>query len=223
MTNGLVGLTDGERRSLLLGAALKAAESLGYRLTRLPGRGRYSVYTIEKDGKSQKACIRTTRDRLIAFPPVSNGKKWKTLDDVDQVIVSTVDSKASPRNIEVYMFAAGDVHKRFNQAYKARKQQGTFTEDEFGFWVGLDRGDRESAYTAGSGIVDDLPNARVAIYGIAELLPDQVEARRRVGTTGLDRSTHRTIGDVMAWARQEVAMLAGVNIEAVKLDMKLEY
>ena len=32
-----------------------------------------------------------------------------------------------------------------------------------------------------------------------------------------------TIAEVMAWARERVAEIAGVRIEAVKLDLKLEY
>jgi hypothetical protein len=32
-----------------------------------------------------------------------------------------------------------------------------------------------------------------------------------------------TIAQVMAWAREQVADIAGVRLEAVKLDLKLEY
>ena len=39
------------------------------------------------------ASVRTTRDRWIAFPPLDGGTRWKTLDDVELVLVAAVDEE----------------------------------------------------------------------------------------------------------------------------------
>jgi hypothetical protein len=149
MSQAFAGLEERQIWNLLVTAAIQAVEAKGYSVTRLPGRGRYSVYLLENQGRKFKACIRTSRDRMISFPPVGRGKKWKTLDDVDCVIVATVDAKINPRNIDIYMFQANQVRKRFDLAYAARTREGLFVEDQFGFWLALDRDDRKGAYSVG--------------------------------------------------------------------------
>ena len=98
-------------------AAKKGAEAEGYTLTRVPGRGLSNVWNVQRERKTQTAAIRTTRDRSIAFSPLKHGKKWKTLDDVEVVIVAVVDSKEDPQQVEVYIFPANEVRPRFEAAY----------------------------------------------------------------------------------------------------------
>jgi hypothetical protein len=38
-----------------------------------------------------------------------------------------------------------------------------------------------------------------------------------------DKLQPTTIAEVMDWARERVAKIAGVKVEAVKLDLKVEY
>ncbi|WP_206077165.1 MULTISPECIES: hypothetical protein [Mesorhizobium] len=209
----------------MVDAAKKAAEAQGYSMTRVPGRGLSNIWNITKGGKTEMAAIRTTRDRYIAFPPLQGGAKWKTLDDVETVIVATVDSKDDPENVEVYIFPAHDVRKRFNAHYAARSKEGQTIKDNFGMWVGLDRDNRGIAASVGTGILDHYK--RVAVYSISDLLADNPH-----GEAGSEEPEHApetvepglsTIAEVMAWARDRVAQLAGVQAEAVKLDLKIEY
>ncbi|MER8365130.1 hypothetical protein [Mesorhizobium sp. M1348] len=225
MANLLSGFSETVKWRLLVEAAKRAAEAQGYSLTRVPGRGLSNIWNITKDGKTTTASIRTTRDRYIAFPPLEGGTKWKTLDDVETVIVATVDSKDDPENVEVYIFPAEDVRRRFNAHYAARSKEGQMIKDNFGMWVGLDRDNRGLAASVGTGILDHYKS--VAIYSIPELLAanpqeeadsEEPEHSPEAVAPGLS-----TIAEVMAWARDRVAQLAGVRTEAVKLDLKIEY
>lgn len=216
---------------IMVEAAKKGAETEGYSLERVPGRGLSNIWNIKKNGKSQVASIRTTRDRWFAFPPLEKGKKWKTLDDVEVVIVATVDSKEDPENVEVYIFPADEVRTRFDAAYAARIKAGQNPKDNFGMWVALDRDTRRTATSVGSGIIDSY--RPVATYSIDELLdarPDFEEEPEQedlpMSEPEVEQSSEpklTTIADVMSWARVKVAEIAGVATEAVKLDLKIEY
>src|SRR5260370_35005008 len=98
MEKELKDLNETASRQLLVAAAKKAVTEQGYALTRLPGRGRASVWSMKKNGKSELAAIRTTRDRWIAFQPLDDGAKWKTLNDVDLVVAAAVYPKAEPKS-----------------------------------------------------------------------------------------------------------------------------
>ena len=226
----MVGLLDGipeaTRWRLFVDAAKQAAAEAGYKLTRVPGRGLSNIWNMEKGGKTQIAAIRTTRDRWIAFPPLQGGTKWKTLDDVQMVVVAAVDSKENPRKISVYIFPADDVRKRFDAAYAARTAAGHTNKDNFGMWVALDHDPRGIASSVGSGITQHYKP--VAVYPIETLLSananqpplaaDEIEEE-----TEEQEAKFTTIAEVMAWARDRVAEIAGVKVDSVKLDLKLEY
>lgn len=227
MPNLLSELSESVRWRLMVDAAKKGMAAQGYSLARVPGRGLSNIWTVSKDGKSKMASIRTTRDRHIAFPPLEGGAKWKTLDDVDLVVVATVDSKEDPENVEVYLFPADDVRKRFNAHYVARSKDGQTIKDNFGMWVGLEHDDRGIAASVGTGIIDHYKP--IAVYAIADLLADnphiETGGEEPVEGTGemAAAPSLSTIADVMAWARDRVAHLAGVQTDAVKLDLKIEY
>jgi hypothetical protein len=226
MKNGSNGLDEAASRQLLVAAAKRAVMEQGYSLTRLPGRGLASVWNMRKKGKSQVAAIRTTRDRWIAFQPLDDGAKWKTLDDVELVVVAALDSKDQPKNIEVYIFPAAEVRKRFDASFAARTADGQFNKDGYGMWVALDPDPRGIAASTGSGIVEKYKP--LAVYPIAAVRSGQTDRPH------VDASSERTeevnppgepstIAEVMAWARERVAQIAGVRIDAVKLDLKVEY
>lgn len=238
MSNDWNKLTPSARmyRVLVHAAKMGALES-GYQLTRKPGRGLSNVWELKKAGSTKAASIRTTRDRWFAFPPLDNGKKWKTLDDVELVIVSAVDDKESPKEAQVYIFDAAEVRERFNEAYKARAAAGQVLKDNFGMWVALNDPKRGLPADKGSGLADKFKP--VARYNIASLMADEasigVESSEmeslEIESAGFDEGTagraaapqFDTIAEVMAWARDCVAQLAGVGIEAVKLDLKVQY
>lgn len=228
MKNLLEPLSEARRWRLLVDAAKDAIEQEGYTLRRVPGRGLSNVWDIERDGKTLLASIRTTRDRAIAFPPLENGAKWKTLSDVEVVVVATVDSKEDPRKVEVFFFPADDVRKHFDAAYAARKKAGHANRDNFGMWVALDADTRNIASSVGSGLTAKY--RRVAVYSIEDLLAAEVPRDSARETGMVDETVEQgeedrlsTIAEVMDWARRRVAEIAGVRVEAVKLDLKVEY
>lgn len=228
MANLLENLSETVRWHLLVNAAKKAADAQGYSMERVPGRGLSNIWNVTKDGETKVASIRTTRDRWFAFPPLESGTKWKTLDDVDTVIVATVDSKEEPENIEVYIFPANDVRKRFDAAYAARQKNGQSVKDNFGMWIGLDQDKRGIASSVGSGIIDHYEC--VATYAIPDLL-DENQKEDGIGDADenqevVETSTPHepsTIAEVISFARDHIARLAAVPLDAVKLDLKIEY
>ena len=227
MEKSLVELSESERWRLMVDAAKAGMAAQGYSLARVPGRGMSNVWNVTKDGETRMASIRTTRDRYIAFPPLEGGTKWKTLDDVELVAVATVDSKDAPEKVEVYLFPADDVRRRFNASYAARAKEGQSIKDNFGMWVGLDRDDRGIAASIGTGILEHYKP--IGVYAITDLLAEhpQAEANDEEPGQAADEipalPTLSTIAEVMAWARNRVAQIAGVRAEAVKLDLKVEY
>lgn len=230
MVKPLENLADGQRRRFLVEAAKRGAHDAGYHLSRVPGRGLSNVWNIEKDGRTIRAAIRTTRDRWIAFPPFDGGTRWRTLSDVEAVIVAAVDDKDEPRHVQVYIFPAAAVRERFDAAYAARTRAGHVQKDGFGMWVGIDHDPRGIAASVGSGIVEKF--RPIAVYSVASLLAaDAGQEGSQVADAAADADDVEppqaprlaTIGEVMSWARGRIAELAGVRPEAVKLDLKVEY
>lgn len=223
MSECFEGLPERERWRLMVNAAKRALEREGYALERVPGRGLSNVWSISKGGRREVVAIRTTRDRWIAFQPLDGGKGWKTLDDVEKVVVAAVDSKDDPENVEVYIFPADEVRRRFAAAYDARAKDRRAAQDNYGMWVGLDHDSRGLAASVGSGIVDDYP--RIAVYPMAGLLAEGSAdtSEDNIPDEGSLASGPTTIVEVLACAREKVARLAGVQPDAVKLELRIEY
>jgi len=149
---------------------------------------------------------------------------WKTLDDVQVVIVAAVDDREDPENAEVYVFPAAEVRKRFDAAYAARIEAGRSVKDNFGMWVRLDHDDRGIAASVGSGIIDQ--HKSVASYAIKDLLTDETEYSeddQALIDEAIQSSSPTTIAEIMASARERIADIAGVELESVKLELKIEY
>jgi len=93
-------------------------------------------------------------------------------------------------------------------------------------WVALDNDPRGIASSVGSGITEHYKP--VAVYSIEALLSanaDQphAEAEAIAEEEAIQQEGQpTTIAEVMAWARKRVAEIAGVQVDAVKLDLKLE-
>jgi hypothetical protein len=238
MNEQLRALGESRRWRLMVSAGKRAAEEQGYKLVRRPGRGLSNIWDLtDREGRKSSVCIRTTMDRWYAFPPLDGGKRWKTLDDVERVLVVSVDDVDTAKAIEVYEFPAEEVRKRFDESYSARMEAGHTVRDNFGMWVALDKWDESGASRVGSGIIEQYP--AIARYPLADLLreveaeapatediedavavaDDQVEAVREPHA---DRPSPQTIADVIRYARERIAQIAGVSPDAVKLDLKLE-
>lgn len=223
MSYHLGDLDESAKWRLMVNAAKRAAEESGYSLERLPGRGLSNIWNLEKDGRVQTTSIRTTRDRWIAFPPLQKGKKWKTLDDVELVLVASVDSKESPEKVEVYMFDADDVRERFNSAYSARIKAGNSVRDNFGMWINLDTDERGLPASVGSGLGSE--HEPLAVYSIASLVESVSDADMGsdgpadTETTPLIRA-EQELPLTIAEAKRRLADTLGVDPSAIKITVE---
>jgi hypothetical protein len=203
-------------------ACMRAMREQGFDLKRLPGRGLAYNFECTKAGLSQTAAFKTSRDRYIAFERAPGQEKWKTLEDVDVVVVATVDAVVSPQNVEVYLLPTAAVKARFDDAFVARKAEGHLSLGKYGMWLYLDRDMRPVAAAVGSGLAEAY--RPIARYSIADLDGSANESGESTASVEEDDEvmTPTTVGEVMAFARQRIAEIAGVRIEAVKLDLKIE-
>lgn len=212
----------------MVGAAVEGAKKAGYALKRQPGRGLSNTWEVTKDGDAKIASVRTTRDRWIAFPPLDGGTRWKTLDDVDLVLVAAVDDHKNPQNVDVYLFPAKVVRERFDASYKARIDNGHTVRDDYGMWVKMDAGDPSVPTQVGAGLAEDYPS--IARFSIDELEGEITVATEKAvdeiapepGEADNEAPAFTTVKDVLSWARTEIARLSGMSSEAIKLDLKIE-
>jgi hypothetical protein len=233
MANRLKDMGQSAAWHLMVGAALEGARQQGYSLKKQPGRGLSNTYEVTKNGSTVVASVRTTRDRWVAFPPLNGGTKWKTLDDVELVLVAAADDKENPQNVEVYLFPADEVRKRFNASYAARIENGHSVPDDYGMWVPLDQGDDDIPSQVGHSLAIDYP--AIAHFSLNELeatvtknvrkggdntlvIEDEREVVRETVTPALPLNT---VAEVLTFAREKISSLTGMPIEAIKLDLKM--
>jgi len=227
MKNRLKAMGQSAAWHLMVRGAIKGAEQAGYTLKRQPGRGLSNTYEVTKAGKTKVASVRTTQDRAIAFPPLKKGTHWKTLSDVELVLVSAVDDKDDPQNVDVYLFPADEVRKRFDASYAARIKAGHTVRDDYGMWITLDKGDDTVPSQVGHSLALDYP-------AIAHFTIDELEGETAKGgdqdadapVEPLDLAVPvevelPTIADVLAFARKKIAALSGLPVEAINLDLKM--
>jgi hypothetical protein len=228
MANRLKEMGETASWRLMVSAALAGAKQAGYSMTRQPGRGLSNTYEMSKDGQTQIASVRTTRDRYVAFPPLDGGKKWKTLDTADVVLVSAVAEVGDPQSVDVYLFPADEVRKRFDASYAARIENGHTVRDDFGMWVMIDAGDDQIPSQIGHSLAVDYP-------AIAHFTIDELEVGVEPDTKKLaaeaapepdeeavtDAPVLATVADVLTFARMKIAALTGMPADAIKLDLKM--
>ncbi|MBK8909026.1 MAG: hypothetical protein IPM60_14355 [Rhodospirillales bacterium] len=118
-----------------MSAATRALAGEGLNPDWVLGRDRSNIWEIRENGNRRRVSIRTTKDSWFVFPPLKKGTAWKTLDDVDIVIVAAVDDRDDPRNVAVYRFNAAEVRAWFDASYAARIEAGQTVRDDFGVWV----------------------------------------------------------------------------------------
>ena len=228
MSTRLKKMGQGAAWRLMVRGALKGAELAGYTLKRQPGRGLSNTYEMTKDGKTKVGSVRTTQDRWIAFPPLDKGKRWKTLSDVEVVLVSAVDNRENPQNVDVYLFPADDVRERFDASYAARIKEGHTVRDDFGMWVPLDKGDDQVVSQIGHSLAVDYPAiARFTIEELeAEVEEGSGDAEEEVPVEPMDAEKAvgdrlNTIADVLAFARERIAALSGLSASSIMLELKM--
>lgn len=163
-------------KAALFSAAITALEQQGFSVERVDGSGKSSVRRISKNGKSMVVSIRTTQDRSIAFPRTKGDKSWRTLDEVDAVVASSVDDKESPRFANVHLLDGNEMRDRFNRTYAARKKAGHTIPIGRGVWLSLYANEANSpVHLVGAGAGLKYPAfAKVPLDPARLLIPDQV-------------------------------------------------
>jgi hypothetical protein len=210
----------GSSRRLMLDLAKEALELNGWRWVRPLSGFRTEVWEISKDGRNYTACVRTTRDRWFAFNGSPDGG-WRTVEDMDYVIVAAFDvhhARGKVRGIDVYLFPAQEVVKRLNEAYEARARAGHKMEKGFGLWLPLDRQDNNPVLKVGSDLGPIFPP--IASFE-SDGGPDSPPEPDTLPRTRNDGHGPTNIGDILNWAREGIAHMAGVPVELVKLDLKI--
>ena len=204
----------------LVNAAIRALKEAGHVPRRLPGRGRANVWEIEERGQPKRVSVRTTRNRWFAFPPLNGGTKWKTLSDVNIVVVAAVDDPDVPNRIEVYLFDANEVRKRFDAAYRARIEAGRSEPDNFGMWIALDEDGRNLSTSVGSGLANE--HEPIAVYPLDQLTGTNRDLAPDKTDDDTPKPAPDSIAEIMTQARERIAMLSGVSVEAVRLSCSIE-
>ena len=157
-----------EIRDRLFNAALRALRERGWTTSRVSGAGRSSVRRIAKDGREVLVSIKTTQDRFIGFVPSEDGNSWETLDDVEMIIVASVDDSVPPRTALVHQFDAAEVQSRFDLTMKVRRASGIKDKESGrGPWLPLYKRDPTKPRYAGGGLGLDFPP--IARYALADL------------------------------------------------------
>lgn len=165
MTNIFGSPEKHARKKQLFQIGVQTLEKDGWTVTK-EKLGKSSVRRITKNGDSKLVSIRTTQDTWLAFPPKPQGKGWFTLDDVDVVLAVSVAGHP-PREARVHWLPADEMRKRYDLAYKARKESDRVLPERRGVWIPLYERESDNpenvSYVGGGAGLDHPPIARVPL------------------------------------------------------------
>ena len=218
MTDVYGGPEKAELRNKLFQAAIDALQKDGWKVERIPRAGKASVRRITKGGVVKAVSIRTSQDQWIAFlRNKSTGQGWKTLDDVDYVIASTVDDRDNPQFAQIHMIDAAEMRDRFDRSYTARKAAGHKLPIDRGMWISLydkELPNEPSYVGAGAGL--DHP----AIYRVplSDLPNDKASDHEDEGL-GAAPSAPVETPLTIAEAKRRLALAFGVNEADIKITI----
>jgi hypothetical protein len=182
---------------------------LGYQVEDRSKRRR-ALWHLRRNGVLERADVRTTRDRWFACTR-SDGGGWPALDGVDKVLVIATDDRHRPREIQLYAFPARKVRERLEAAYAARSDAGVKTGGGFSLWIGLDATDSPRPTRVGCGLGEEHPPIACRPLDDDPSHPD-AEA---------PTASPRTIAEVKAAAAREIAAIAGVSPESVRIEVRI--
>jgi hypothetical protein len=161
----------------------------------------------------ERADVRTTRDRWFACSRSDDGR-WPALDGVDKVVVIATDDRHRPREIQLYLFPAGKVRERLDEARAARTDAGIRTEGGFSLWIGLDATDSDRPTRVGCGLGEEHPP-------IARRPLDDGAPSAAVAVGDGSSPTRRTIAEIKTAAAREIAEIAGVSPDSVRIEVRI--
>ena len=210
----LASATPDAGRRLLLSAGSALLVQLGYQVEDR-SKGKRALWHLRRNGVLERADVRTTRDRWFACTRADDGS-WPALAGVDKVVVIATDDRHRPCEIQLYAFPARKVRERLDAAHAARNDAGVKTDGGFSLWIGLDPTDSERPTRVGCGLGEEHPPIarRPLDHGPQQSAPDATTA----STSG---PPHHTIAEVKAAAASEIAAIAGVPPESVRIDVRI--
>jgi hypothetical protein len=140
-------------RTRLFEIAVETLENEGWKVERIARSGKASVRRITKGAEVKTVSIRTSQDMSVAFLRNASNTGWKTLEEVDYVVASSVDDDRNPRFAQVHLVPADDMRRRFDRAYLARQQSNYTMPADRGIWLKLyDAEAKQPAILVGGGI-----------------------------------------------------------------------
>lgn len=197
-------------RRLLLALGSSLLVQLGYQ-PEDRSKGRRALWQLRRNGVLEWADVRTTRDRWFACTRADDGT-WPALAGVDKVLVIATDGRHRPREVQLYAFPAHKVRERLDAAYEARQAAGIKTGGGFSLWIGLDPTESERPTRVGCGLAAEHPPiARRPLDDALQFAPDATS----------ERAPRRTIAEVKAAAAREIADIAGVSPESVRIEVRI--
>ena len=200
-------------RDKLLQAGYTTLEKHGWILERVPGIGKSSVRRIRRGSETKIVSIKTTQDQWLAFSRTPDDKSWSTLEDVDSVVVISVDDRENPRFANVHIIDSATLVERFNRAYTARKAAGHSIPVGRGVWISLYEEERELPLNLiAAGVANDFPMiAKVPLEeDITAAAPDTDPSELAPQESGL------TIPE----AKRRLAITFGVDASAIRISVE---
>lgn len=130
-----------------------ALEDDGWRVSKVRGGGKGSLREISKGRLTRRVSIRTSQDTWFAFPPTADRKGWITLDDVDEVVVVSVNDRHNPTEARVHRIPQPEVRDNFDRAFAARRAAGHTLPERRGMWLSLyDKEAKDPVSYVGAGL-----------------------------------------------------------------------
>lgn len=121
------------RQHKLIELGERALKKEGWLIENVSGKA--PIYHVVKGKKKRTVSIRTTQDTRVSFQRKADDSGWTTLDEVDFVVIATVDDKDDPKYGLAYLVDGGEMRKRFNRNYQARLKAGQKQPADHGMWV----------------------------------------------------------------------------------------
>lgn len=223
MTNVYATPEKAQIRRALLHFGLETLRSRGYSVRRAPSHGPQQVYEASNENETLLVALRTSQDTWFAFPRLADDSGWLTLDDVDRVLVASIDTPHQPSEVRVHWMPAGEVRARFDQAYRARLAAGNVVPLGRGLWLSLyDRNAPSPVSHVGGGFGLDYPP-------IATRRLDQVlEETPAPGEALANENEPEELGDEAEMgsfdlldAKRRIAEALGVPLESVRITVEV--
>ena len=205
-----------EARKKMTNCAVAALKAGGYQVERIPERGRSSNWNYIHDETKGKLCIRTSNDRWFAFMNENGG--WKTLDDMDKVVVVAVNDRDNPTHFQTYLFPADEVRKNFNKSRSARIEKGMTVREGYGMWIGLNESLEEGPVYVGSGLAEKYP--AIATDLIFEEKDEHENENMTLETSNLSLDS---VPDIIENAKSLISKKMGISKDQISLDLKFDF